>query len=133
MTCFHPIQAYSGGALTPNGKKLISFGAIPHDYVDRFERLDLPCGKCVGCRLERSRQWAVRIMHEASTHADNCFVTLSYSDENLPTNNSLVYEHCRDFMKRLRSRYPRDIDDGIRFCHCGEYSPEKRRPHYHAI
>lgn len=133
MTCFHPIQAYSGGALTPNGKKLISFGAIPHDYVDRFERLDLPCGSCVGCRLERSRQWAVRIMHEAQLHERNCFVTLSYSDDNLPVNNSLVYEHFRDFMKRLRSRYPRSKDNGIRFFHCGEYSPEKRRPHYHAI
>lgn len=133
MTCFRPIQAYSGGALTPSGKKLISFGAIPHDFVDRFERLDLPCGSCVGCRLERSRQWAVRIMHEASTHADNCFVTLSYSDDNLPENNSLVVEDYQKFMKRLRYRFPRSVDNGIRFFHCGEYSPKTGRPHYHAI
>lgn len=133
MPCFHPVQAYSGGALTPTGKKLISFGAIPHDFVGRFERLDLPCGGCVGCRLERARQWSIRIMHEASLYEHNCFVTLTYTDENLPCNNSLLLRDVQLFMKRLRSRFPREKDNGIRYFLAGEYSPEKRRPHYHLI
>ena len=42
--------------------------------VARFDgKLTLPCGNCIGCRLERSRQWAVRCMHEASLYEDNCF------------------------------------------------------------
>ena len=54
----------------------------------------------VGCRLERSRQWAVRCMHEASMHMFNSFVTLTYDDDHLPEYNSLNYKHFQDFMKR---------------------------------
>jgi hypothetical protein len=28
--------------------------------------LKIPCGRCIGCRLEYSRQWAMRCHHEAS-------------------------------------------------------------------
>jgi len=46
--------------------------------------LKLACGQCRGCRLERSRQWAMRCMHEAAQHERNSFITLTYDDENLP-------------------------------------------------
>lgn len=89
----------------------------------------LPCGQCVGCRLERSRQWAVRLMHEASLHEDNCFITLTYRPECLPEDGSLVKKHFQDFMKRLRSRF---FSSRIRYFHCGEYGENLGRPHYHA-
>ena len=90
----------------------------------------LPCGSCIGCRLDRSAQWALRCCHEASLHNQNCFLTLTYNDQNLPYNNSLNLADFQRFMKRLRKHYsPRTI----RFFHCGEYGDKNGRPHYHAI
>lgn len=89
--------------------------------------LQLPCGQCVGCRLERSRQWAVRCMHEASLHEDNCFITLTYDDASLPEDGSLDKRHWQLFAKRMRKRC-----GSFRFFHCGEYGEKLGRPHYHA-
>lgn len=91
----------------------------------------MPCGKCIGCRLEYSRQWAIRCVHEASLWEDNCFLTLTYSDENLPENGSLSKGQGSDFqlfMKRLRKKF----GEGIRFFQCGEYGEQNFRPHHHA-
>lgn len=41
----------------------------------------LPCGQCISCRLEYSRQWAIRCMLEASQHEFNYFLTLTYAEE----------------------------------------------------
>lgn len=53
---------------------------LPPNYKD----IPLPCGKCTGCKLERSRQWAVRLMHEAQLHKKTSFITLTYKTESLP-------------------------------------------------
>jgi len=98
--------------------------------------LTVPCGQCVGCRLERSRQWAVRCTHEASLYSQNCFITLTYSPEYLPADRSLHYDDFQKFMKRLRFSYKGiDIVNGlrpIRFYMCGEYGEKLGRPHFHA-
>ena len=60
----------------------------------------LSCGKCIGCRLEYSRQWAVRMYHESQLHDLNCFLTLTYAE----TGFSLVPRDFTLFMKRLRAR-----------------------------
>lgn len=125
MSCYSPLHAYKGKSNDPQKTKIVFRRA------DSFkgEKLDLPCGQCVGCRLERSRQWAVRCMHEASLYSDNSFLTLTYSDQYLPPNNSLVKSDFQYFMKRLRkSLAPKTV----RYYHCGEYG-EKGRPHYHAL
>lgn len=88
----------------------------------------MPCGRCVGCDLERSRQWAVRCMHEAAMHQDNCFVTLTYDGDHLPPGGSLDKDAFPLFMKRLRKRFPQTI----RYFHAGEYGDRNGRPHYHA-
>lgn len=95
---------------------------------DIQKTLTLPCGQCIGCRLERSRQWAIRCMHETQLHKQNCFITLTYNDENLPRRNSLDYTEFQKFMKRLRKSAP----NRVRFYMCGEYGEENWRPHYHA-
>lgn len=88
------------------------------------------CGQCIGCRLEYSRQWAIRCVHESSLYDDNCFITLTYDDKNIPEGATLVKKHYQDFMKRLRTRtYPRKV----RYMACGEYGEKSNRPHYHAI
>lgn len=91
--------------------------------------LNVPCGQCVGCRLERSRQWAVRCVHEASLWDDNCFLTLTYSDEFLPPDRSLNHRDFQLFMKRLRKFFGANV----RFYMCGEYGEQFGRPHFHVL
>lgn len=126
MPCYHPREGYRSKTVNPSGKRSITFNAR-EAYTDL--KITIACGQCIGCRLERSRQWAVRCVHEASLYSDNCFITLTYSDEFLPKNSSLDVTHFQKFMKRLRRNFP---DRKIRFFHCGEYGESTRRPHYHA-
>lgn len=93
------------------------------------------CGQCIGCRLEYSRQWAIRCLHEAQLHKHNAYVTLTYNDKHLPPDGSLVHRDFQLFMKRLRKA----ADMGarphtpIRYYMSGEYGEKDRRPHYHAL
>lgn len=121
-------------------------------------RLELPCGQCIGCRLEYSRQWAVRCVLEAMQHKDNYFITLTYNDENIQelkrqsahitlpdpdigevdefyeTNYTLDPDHLTKFMKDLRAHFQYHKDyNGIRFFACGEYGDKGNRPHFHII
>ena len=66
---------------------------------------------------------------EAKLHKENCFITLTYNNNNLPKYKSLVKKELQDFFKRLRKKY----GEGIRYYACGEYGPKGKRPHYHAI
>jgi len=103
----------------------------------------IPCGRCIGCRLENRRQWAVRACLEAKTHEENIFATLTYSDENLHfgyAHATLVEKHLVDFWKRLRQavlRHPeqftKESEDEFRYLASGEYGDESNRPHYHAL
>lgn len=119
MTCYYPLTGYSrpSGGLT--FKKAESNG----------NKLTVPCGQCIGCRLKRAREWSLRIMHEASLCEDTCFVTLTYSDDHLPQFGTLEKKDFQDFMKRLRKKYP---SQNIRYFYCGEYGEKLSRPHYHA-
>lgn len=125
MPCYFPLRAYKGKS--EDGCKIRVVFRRPESW--RGESLSLPCGQCVGCRLERSRQWATRCVHEASLYEDNCFVTLTYDDEHLPKDGGLVLEDFQLFMKRLRKKYGK----GVRYYHCGEYGEQFKRPHYHAL
>ena len=127
MPCYNPLQGWYSRRVNPTGKRSIVFNR-EQGLVDR--PVSLPCSKCIGCRLEHSRQWAIRCMHEASLYEDNCFVTLTYDDEFLPKGGTLVKEHVTQFMKRLRERFSSKT---IRFYGCGEYGDEKFRPHYHLL
>lgn len=91
--------------------------------------IDLPCGQCIGCRLQRASDWSLRCVHEAQLHPDNAYVTLTYSPENLPPSGSLQYRDFQLFMKRLRKAHPTRT---IRFYMCGEYGEQNKRPHFHA-
>jgi len=125
MPCYHPLKGWRSKKLTANGKRSIVFRP-QEGYSDM--PVEVPCGQCIGCRLERSRQWAIRCVHESQLYDDNCFITLTYSDESLPFDGSLDVSHFQLFMKRLRKRF----GSGIRFFHCGEYGDQLGRPHYHA-
>ena len=86
MPCYHPMLGYRSSVLSATGKSPIVFSP-KKAFVDLSVKI--PCGKCLGCRLERARQWAIRCMHEASMYELNSFVTLTYNDKFLPANGSV--------------------------------------------
>jgi hypothetical protein len=120
MPCYHPIKGFR----TPDG--VVFAERSRHDILGD---INIACGQCVGCRLERSRQWADRVMHEAATSTSSCFVTLTYDDSHLPPDNSLNHKHFQLFIKRLRKHFH---PVKPRFYMCGEYGSQTNRPHYHA-
>lgn len=126
MPCYSPLKGYMSRQLNKNGNSYVVFD-INHGWLDK--PVNLPCGGCIGCRLERSRQWAIRCMHEADLHIDNSFITLTYDPEHLPFDGSLDKRHYQTFMKRLR----KNTGAKIRYYHCGEYGEKNKRPHYHSI
>lgn len=125
MPCYRPLNGFKSKDLNPSGKRSIVFN-YSQGYKDM--PVTVPCGQCIGCRLERSRQWAIRCHHEASLHERNCFITLTYAPEHVPEQGTLIKKHYQDFMKRLRKRF----GPNIRYFHCGEYGEKNARPHYHA-
>ncbi len=157
MACNKPLKAYARPSPIEPGKKELHFVSqftTPsivfkgHLYSDQFE---IPCGQCMACRLKYSRDWATRCMLEASQYEHNYFVTLTYNDYYVPQNIlkyidkhtgefieetvlTLRYKDVQDFLKRLRTKFKRDLDfEGVRFYGCQEYGPTTNRPHYHMI
>lgn len=102
------------------------------------EIVSIPCGKCLSCRDDRARAWAVRATCESLMYDENknWFLTLTYDDAHLPCTNypTLSRYDITCFNKRLRE-YFRDTygEQGIRFFGCGEYGGTTYRPHYHEI
>lgn len=166
--CTHPLHAFQIGwtdALKPKYK--IVGGNVERIHMPRLtgsknnihvnsfwqdrwltDYIEVPCGKCIQCRLSYSREWATRCVLEAKSYQFNYFITLTYDNEHLPINKTiidkstgeivpnptLVKKDLQDFMKRLRIHYKREYNhENIRFYACGEYGEQFQRPHYHLI
>lgn len=152
MPCHHPLNAYRHPHIkTASGKaKIVITGQKKPLSSSIQDWLVIPCGQCVGCKITKTKEWAIRCVHEASLYSENCFLTLTYNDECMPKDGSLHKPDFQNFMKRFRKQYQgtdavdREIIDKhtgevttythypIRFFHCGEYGSNKDRPHYHA-
>lgn len=132
MPCFGPLTGYYSAERNPvTGKRSIVFKKDEKALSGIPVRL--PCGRCNGCRLERSRQWAMRCLHEAKLHKSNVFLTLTYDDKHLPHDLSLDLAELSLFAKRLHNRLLRSRGFGIRYYGCGEYGDLNGRPHYHLL
>lgn len=126
MSCYHPMLGHRSQDRNPETRKRsIEFGG------KGFKDLPVvvPCGKCLGCREEKAKEWGARCYHESRLHENNMFVTLTYNDRHLPEGGTLVKAHVSGFMKKLRSRK----GQGVRFFASGEYGELGKRPHYHII
>lgn len=88
------------------------------------------CGQCLPCRINRRRLWTHRILLETELYKDNCFLTLTYDNEHLPSDGSLVPKHLQLFIKHLRRTFE---PNKFRFFGVGEYGEKNHRPHYHVI
>lgn len=160
MSCYHPLKGFIVG-IKDNGKKDIKIRSYEVDhiellpngnYIDRpdrncapvgkpyYEFDTIPCGRCIGCRLQRRKQWSDRAVLELPYHKSNLFITLTYNNDNIPISEGIDYDgtyvksftlvkkDLQDFWKNLRYRFP-----NIRYLACGEYGSNTWRPHYHAI
>ncbi len=94
----------------------------PKYYSKEYATFQLPCSKCIECRLEYARQWAVRCVHEAKMHPENSFITLTYSDEHL-TSEKLQYIDFQLFAKRLRKKIHKEAKKQ-------DYDPEKKKSQF---
>lgn len=158
MSCYHPLKRFilpdgqgkvcskdANCVVLDSGKWKPLFSDPPVGFAFSKEFQYIPCGQCIGCRLDYSRRWADRMCIEALEHDQNWFLTLTYDQEHLPRSNlildeetgevvdspfhSLVKKDMQDFMKRLRF----NSGQHIRFYLAGEYGDETFRPHYHLI
>jgi len=125
VACYRPTLAYKSLKKNASGKYPLLFKNGPY----AGELLRIPCGGCIGCRVDYSDQWATRIMHEAQMHQDTCYLTLTYDDEKVPFDGSVNKSDLRAFWKSLRNKI---APTKVRYVQCGEYGDKFGRPHYHA-
>ena len=102
MSCLGPVPAWRAKRLSDNGKRGIVF-----NVKDGFQDmpLEVPCGKCEGCKADKALEWAIRCYQEASLYQENCFVTLTYDDDHIPQDGNLQKQHLQQFFKKLRRNY----------------------------
>lgn len=165
MSCNKPLKGFFTGEKTKNGKDdliIVPFKThhleITENGIERnnyafisyrcikpiFKYIEIPCGKCIGCKLDYSSQWADRMMAEKTNYPDDevHFITLTYDNDHIPMIdtydvltgedhkiNTLSKRDIQLFMKRLR----KSSENKLRFYLCGEYGSNTCRPHYHII
>lgn len=136
MTCINPIKAWKKrwSSLIDSPQKYYKDKKLkfkkPKD-IENYDEIKVACGNCIGCKLDHANMWATRITLETKENKENCFITLTYNNENLPltkTNKmTLRKKDFQNFMKRLREK----INIKIGYFACGEYGNQTHRPHYH--
>lgn len=140
MPCFKPLRAWYGHVNARTGRRGLVFSEPKftlgsdsagdvHYGSEGSTGIRIPCGQCLGCKLERSRQWAMRILHECKSHESNCFLTLTFREESLPLDGSVRVRDLQLFFKRLRKM----ARVKLRHYSCAEYGDLRSRPHYHSI
>lgn len=148
MSCYSPITAIDASPdlsdWTQSKQLQFNYTFSQLEAAKRQGRLlQLPCRHCVGCRLDKSREWANRVVMEQLYHDESWFLTLTYDDQHLPAaypvdsatgeilsvHSTLVKKDLQDFMKRLRF----NSGQSLRYFACGEYGTSTYRPHYHLL
>lgn len=133
MVCYSPVKAYPGKEVNrETGKRPLTFSG--QKSLIEGMLYTVPCGVCIGCRIDRAEGWAIRATHEAQmseigSSPGSSFLTLTYDVEHLPANNSVSLDVMQRFMKRLRKA----VGVPIRFLLCGEYGERRGRAHYHVL
>lgn len=93
----------------------------------------VPCGECNFCLQRKRADWTFRLRQEEKVSVSARFLTLTYSDDQLPTNGALNKRHLQLFIKRLRKANEGFSDYSVRYYAVGEYGTKTLRPHYHMI
>ena len=123
----------------PTGKDKVYY---KHDII--------PCGQCIGCRINYSREWACRMMLENEYSTASYFITLTYDDDHITKKKIKIkpdgyirpirqFPNMVDFvdvgtgemrehmtlnkgdLSDFNKRLRKEFGEGIRFYACGEY------------
>lgn len=136
MSCLNPLNLIQQ---EPNQKGII---IKPNKTIlnQNWKTMTLiQCGKCIGCKLNKSREWATRITLETKENPkNNWFLTLTYNNEHLPLNKkgepTLKNEELTNFIKNIRQHWNRKYNEtNIKYISASEYGTKYKRPHYHII
>lgn len=127
MTCFSPVKMFRCAERSETGKRPLT--ANPLKALNSHVAMRLPCMSCNGCRADKRKQWALRVMHESQMHSCNFFLTLTQALDQRRASNSLAKRDLQLFHKRVRARY----GNGIKYFACGEMGEKGDNPHYHTI
>lgn len=164
MTCYKPlirVEFQNQWKTAKDGHMYKAARIMKSDDYEKFSKINdeivkiqrLPCGQCIGCRLDYSKEWATRCVCESKLWDSNYFITLTYSDENLPIKDEMLNKetgeayknpgdwgsclepkHMQKFIKDLRRYWKHHFNhDNIRFFYCGEYGEKGKRAHWHII
>ncbi|WNK15000.1 MAG: replication initiator protein [Microvirus sp.] len=151
MACYNPMQAWQSQSGTIYFLDKTRRATMPARIAPDFRRyLTIPCGQCIGCKLDTAENWTTRCLHEAKTHDSNCFLTLtidpkiadgSQREKINPLSKTAAQEVATElkgslnkrthtlFVKRLRHLTTHQI----KFYMCGEYGEQYSKPHYHYL
>lgn len=158
MNCTKPIIAYDTGRKTKTGKckyfldlqglsepcekgyrLFIGQNKIDAVYLPPYvaniegnyyltKSVEIPCGHCIGCTLDKAKEWATRIYLESKKHTLYYFTTLTYNEEH--------YHEKRDFKRDLQlflKRLRKNTGEKIRYFAQFEHGERKGRGHFHLI
>lgn len=138
MTCFYPMDAWrfydtksKTSTYTRNYSDFLRMQKNPNYVLTSTEKGK--CGQCSGCRVEYTRQWAMRCVAEMGDTIKAAFITLTFDPLYLPKNGSVSLAFIKGWFKKFRERVRYHYKQEIRFYCCGEYGSKQKRPHYHAI
>lgn len=165
MSCYKPLiriyspenreisgQVYSLARFSERVGKKLKY----EDLMYEQKVMLIPCGQCIGCRIQQREDWTTRIELEARQWPKEqvWFITLTYDDDHVPgmilstgeimrkvqyvwkpgkktpeSVQTLLYTDVQKFLKRLRKAYR----GKLRYFCAGEYGEQTARPHYHMI
>lgn len=160
-SCKHPlVRDKDTGRVIGSIQNIEYWGGDTSKYLNNPRYQLIPCGQCIACRINYSKEWAARCIMETIYHEENWFVTLTYDNDHVPTIDLRTGELTRGgywileeknpgkeiiqslsllpldlqlFMKRMRITQQRNGWGNIRFYSCGEYGGQTLRPHYHIL
>lgn len=81
------------------------------------------------CVITKRQVWTCRLLLEMKVNLFSYFVTLTYSDIDLPPHGDLCKKDVQLFLKKLR----KNTGIQLRYFCCGEYGDKKGRAHYHLL
>lgn len=95
----------------------------------------IACRKCIGCKLDNAREWAIRCQLETKESKNNYFISLTYATQYLHTNTQGIAtcnnQDLTKFINSLRKHFERQGHKGIKYLASNEYGSKRKRPHYH--
>ncbi len=110
MACFHPNQVVVRNCKAQflGSSAFLKSDDLYYDDAANFHTL-VPCGCCMGCRLDRARVWADRMLLELrDNNYKALFVTLTYNDTSIPHAWHVGYNYYDGFYEHVE---PLALDD----------------------